>query len=115
MTKTTTSTNLTRRAALKKLAGGAAAFGVGTTLGAPMIWAQSLKDVTLMHVGPSYSIFPDVVVQASADLGFKVEMQNAWTADIMTRMMSQPESIDIADLEFWALQRIWRAGSDRSA
>jgi putative spermidine/putrescine transport system substrate-binding protein len=110
MTKTTTSTNLTRRAALKQLAGGAAAFGAGTTLGAPMIWAQSLKDVTLMHVGPSYSIFPDVVAQASADLGFKVEMQNAWTADIMTRMMSQPESIDIADLEFWALQRIWRAG-----
>ena len=108
--KTLSPARISRRTALKRLGAGAAAFGAGTTLGAPMIWSQTLKDVTLMHVGPSYSIFPDIVAQASADLGFKVEMQNAWTADIMARMLSQPESIDIADLEFWALQRIWRAG-----
>jgi len=100
---------ISRRAALKQLGAGAVALGAGSTLGAPSVWSQTLKDVTLMHVGPSYSIFPDIAAQASKDLGFKVQMQNAWTADIMARMMAQPDSIDIADLEFWALQRIWRS------
>jgi putative spermidine/putrescine transport system substrate-binding protein len=62
-----------------------------------------------MHVGPSYSIFADITNAASADLGFKVEMQNAWTDAIMARVVGQPETIDIADLEFWAMQRIWRS------
>ncbi len=100
-----TAASVNRRTMLKTLAGA----GVGSVLGAPMIWAQSLKDVSLMHVGPSYSIFADVAAAASADLGFKVEMQNAWTDAIMARVIGQPETIDIADLEFWALQRIWRS------
>jgi putative spermidine/putrescine transport system substrate-binding protein len=99
---------LTRRAVLKQFGAGAGAAAAGSVLGAPMIWAQTLKDVTLTHVGPSYSIFPDVTTQASADLGFKVEMQNAGTDAIMARVVGQPDTIDIADLEFWALKRIWR-------
>ena len=55
---------VTRRGALRTLAAGAAA-GLGGTLGAPMIWAQTIRDVTLMHVGPAYSIFPDIAAQAS--------------------------------------------------
>lgn len=104
MDKNTKRGTMTRRAAMRTLAAGAAAG-----LGAPMIWAQTIRDVTLMHVGPAYSIFPDIAAQASADLGFKVEMQNAWTDAIMARVLGQPDTIDIADLEFWALQRIWRA------
>lgn len=99
---------LTRRTVLKQLAVAGVA-GAGSMLGAPTIWAQTIKDVTLTHVGPSYSIFPDIAAQASADLGFKVETQNAWTDAIMARVVGQPETIDIADLEFWALQRIWRS------
>jgi putative spermidine/putrescine transport system substrate-binding protein len=94
-----------RRTILKTLAGA----GAGSVLGAPMIWAQSLKEVSLMHVGPSYSIFADIAAAASADLGFRVEMQNASTDAIMARVVGQPETIDIADLEFWAMQRIWRS------
>ena len=73
---------ISRRAALKQLGAGAVALGAGSTLGAPSVWSQTLKDVTLMHVGPSYSIFPDIAAQASKDLGFKVQMQNAWTAEV---------------------------------
>ncbi|MGA9254926.1 MAG: twin-arginine translocation signal domain-containing protein, partial [Roseobacter sp.] len=35
-------TKVSRRNVLK----GGAAFAAGTTLGAPMIWAQNIKDVT---------------------------------------------------------------------
>ena len=96
---------VSRRSLLKTAAGA----GVGSVLGAPMIWAQGLRDVALLHVGPSYSIFEDIAAAASADLGFKIEMQNAGTDAIMARVVGQPETIDIADLEFWALQRIWRS------
>ncbi len=57
-----TAASVNRRTMLKTLAGA----GVGSVLGAPMIWAQSHKDVSLMHVGPSYSIFADVAAAASA-------------------------------------------------
>jgi putative spermidine/putrescine transport system substrate-binding protein len=101
----------TRRSALKQLGSGAAVIAGSSVLGAPTIWAQEIKNVTLLHLGPSYSIFPDIVQQASADLGFKIEMQHAWTDGIMARVLSQPNTVDIADLEFWATQRIWRRGN----
>lgn len=111
MRKSDKSTGITRRSALKQLGASTALAGAGSVLGAPMIWAQEIKDVTLLHLGPSYSVFPDMVEQASADLGFKVEMQNAWTDGIMARVVNQPDTLDIADLEFWATQRVWRRGN----
>ncbi len=100
--------NVSRRSVLKKIGAGGVVAGAASVLGAPTIWAQNLKDVRLLHLGPAYSIFPDITEQASADLGFKVEMQHAWTDGIMARVVNQPDTLDIADLEFWAVQRIWR-------
>ncbi len=108
MTKTN---KLTRRTALKQMGVTAGLAGAGSVLGAPMIWAQNIQDVTLLHLGPSYSTFPDMVEKASADLGFKVEMQNAFTDGIMARVVNQPDTLDIADLEFWATQRVWSRGN----
>lgn len=111
MRDSTKATSITRRSALKKLGASTALAGASSVLGAPMIWAQDIKDVTLLHLGPSYAVFPDMVEQASADLGFKIELQHAWTDGIMARVVNQPDTLDIADLEFWATQRIWRRGN----
>jgi putative spermidine/putrescine transport system substrate-binding protein len=108
MQKSNKSGKVTRRTALKQIAAGVAMAGAGNTLAAPMVWANKLKDVTLLHLGPAYSVFPDITKQASADLGFKVDMQHAWTDAIMARVINQPDTLDIADLEFWAVQRVWR-------
>ncbi len=105
------STEISRRTALKQLGAGTALAGAGSVLGAPMIWAQNIKDVKLLHLGPSYAVFPDMVEQASKDLGFTVELQHAWTDGIMARVVNQPDTLDIADLEFWATQRVWRRGN----
>jgi spermidine/putrescine-binding protein len=91
-----------RRALLK--AGGAllgSAAGAGALTGFPTIWAQEIKDIELRHVGVSYSVVKAIGDQASKDLGFKVTMQNLDTTAAINRFITQPDSVDIADVEGW--------------
>jgi putative spermidine/putrescine transport system substrate-binding protein len=104
------SAGLTRRGFLKTSAATAGVAAGSGVLGAPMIWAQNIKDVTLNQVGPSYSVIADIAEKASADLGFRIVPQTADSTALMTKVVSQPETIDIADLEFWAMQKVWRSG-----
>jgi putative spermidine/putrescine transport system substrate-binding protein len=93
-----------RRSVLKGAAATAGvAAGSGTLGGFPTIWAQNLKDITLLQVGGSYSAIIDIGRKASEDLGFKVEMQNAAHDALLNRLVTQPESLDIADTEFFFL------------
>ena len=89
---------ISRRSVLK---GGAAIAGSTAITGFPMVWAQNLKDVTLMHTGMSYSTLPDIAKQASQDLGFKVEMSVVDHPGLLNRLVQDPSSLDIADLEIW--------------
>ena len=91
-----------RREVLKGAAAAAGlAAGSGALGGFPTIWAQNIKDVTLLQVGGSYSAIIDIARQASEDLGFKVEMQNVGRDALVNRVVTQPKSLDIADLEYW--------------
>ena len=56
-------------------AGAGLAAGAGAFSGFPTVWAQNIKDITLAHVGGSYSAIKEIGEQATKDLGFKVEMQ----------------------------------------
>ncbi|WP_158818867.1 PotD/PotF family extracellular solute-binding protein [Methylocapsa sp. S129] len=90
---------LTRRRLLKGAATVAGvAAGSGAITGFPTIWAQNIKDVTLTHVGQSFSVIPQIGEQASKDLGFKIDMQTVDYATQLNRLFTQPDSIDIADL-----------------
>ena len=104
------SRRLNRRDALKKIGATAGVVAGSSVLGAPMIWANELANITLNQVGPAYSVYPDICERASKDLGFKIAPQNAYTDALMARIVNQPGTIDIADLEFWAVQKIWRSG-----
>jgi len=93
---------LSRRSLLKGAAALAgAAVGSDIVPGAPTIWAQEIKDIELRHVGVSYSVVKAIGDQAAKDLGFKVTMQNLDTSAAINRFISQPNSVDIADLEGW--------------
>src|SRR5690242_13982387 len=93
---------LSRRALLKAGAAVAgAAAGSDAIRGFPTIWAQEIKDIELRHVGVSYSVVKAIGDQAAKDLGFKVTMQNLDTSAAINRFISQPNSVDIADLEGW--------------
>src|SRR5918996_2983135 len=68
---------LDRRAVLKGAAATAGlAAGSGALSGFPTIWAQNLKDVTLLQVGGSYSSIIHIARQPEAELGLKVENHN---------------------------------------
>ena len=94
--------NLNRRSFLKAGAAAAgAAAGTGAITGFPTIWAQEIKDIELRHVGVSYSVVKAIGDQASKDLGFKVTMQNLDTSAAINRFITQPGTVDIADIEGW--------------
>src|SRR6202789_1001288 len=78
-----------------------AAVGTDAITGFPTIWAQEIKDIELRHVGVSYSVVKAIGDQAAKDLGFKVTMQNLDTSAAINRFITQPNSVDIADLEGW--------------
>lgn len=97
-----------RRDMLK--AGAGAAVAASGTLAAPMVWAQNIKDITLMHVGGAYSAMKPIAEQASKDLGFKIEMQNLGFEPLVARVATQPNTIDIADLSFVSMPAITPRG-----
>src|SRR4029434_1544599 len=89
-----------RRGVLKAGAAVAgAAIGSEAIRGFPTIWAQEIKDIELRHVGVSYSVVKAIGDQAAKDLGFKVTMQNLDTSAAINRFITQPNSVDIADVE----------------
>ena len=79
------------------------AAGSGVVIGVPTIWAQKLTDITLTQVGGSYAAIIDIARQATKDLGFNIAMQNAAADAVVNRVATQPQSLDIADLEQWML------------
>lgn len=88
-------TSITRRGLLK---GAGVAAGSGLVGGFPTVWAQNIKDIKLVHMGQSYSTIPAIARKASEELGFTIEMQTVDTATQINRLLTQPQSIDVADL-----------------
>jgi putative spermidine/putrescine transport system substrate-binding protein len=90
---------LSRRKLLKAAAAGVGvAAGSGAMRGFPTVWAQSIKDIKLVHAGGSYSAIKEIADQATKDLGFTVEMQAIDPATQLNRSLTQPKTIDINDI-----------------
>src|SRR5689334_2246188 len=101
-----------RRRFLKTAAVGAgAAASTGLIDGFPLVWSQNIKDVKLVQVGGSYSAIKEIADQATKDLGFKVEMQTAPHDALLNRLVTQPQSIDIADIEYFFQHHLIKRGT----
>lgn len=98
-----------RRTLLKGAA--AATVAAGTITGAPMIWAQNIKDVTLRQFGTGVSNLNDVANKVKEDLGFNLEMTALDSDSVAQRAATQPKSFDIADIEYWICKKVWPAGN----
>ena len=96
-----------RRSVLK---GGAAAV-TASAFPAPMIWAQEIKDVVLRQAGTGVSAFNEVAAKVKEDLGFTLEMTALDSDAVTQRVATQPDSYDIADIEYWICKKVWPTGN----
>ena len=96
-----------RRSMLK--AGGAAV--AATALPAPMVWGQQTKDITLRQFGTGVSNLNEVAQKVKEDLGFTLEMTALDSDSVTQRAATQPDSFDIADIEYWICKKVWPTGN----
>ncbi len=96
-----------RRSMLK--ASGAAV--AAAALPAPMVWGQAIKDVTLRQFGTGVSNLNEVAAKVKEDLGFTLEMTALDSDSVTQRAATQPDSFDIADIEYWICKKVWPTGN----
>jgi putative spermidine/putrescine transport system substrate-binding protein len=81
------------------------------TLAAPMVWGQAIKDVTLRQFGTGVSNLNEVATKVKEDLGFTLEMTALDSDSVTQRAATQPDSFDIADIEYWICKKVWPTGN----
>ena len=102
---------LSRRSFLKAtgvVAG--AAVGSGAITGFPMIWAQNIKNVTLRQFGTGVSNLNAIAEKAKEDLGINLQLTALDSDAVTQRAITQPNSYDIADIEYWIAKKVFPAG-----
>ncbi|MFA8387870.1 MAG: PotD/PotF family extracellular solute-binding protein [Pelagibaca sp.] len=104
MTRYTKRNGLSRRTLLKT--GIAAAAG---TVASPMVWAQS--NIVLRQAGTGVSAFNEIANKAFEDLGITLEMTALDSDSVTQRVATQPDSFDIADIEYWICKKVWPTGN----
>ena len=98
-----------RRKVLKGAAGLAGAAVGSGVVGAPMIWAQNIKNITLRQCGTGVSAFNEIAEKAKADLGFTLQMTALDSDAVVQRVVTQPNSFDIGDIEYWMVKKVFPA------
>ena len=105
MNEATTRTMVSRRDVLR----GAAALGGGALLGAPAI--VSGQPVTLRYLGTAVNQSKEIAQRVKADLGIVIEYVTVTTDDVSKRIITQPASFDVADVEYFQLRKLMPSGS----
>ena len=107
MTKTR-STSASRRDILK---GGAALAGIaaGSTICAPAV--HSAEPITLRYLSTATNQAPAIAEQAFKETGIKIEYVSVTTDEVTKRIITQPNSFDLVDTEFFSLKKLTPAGN----
>ncbi|THF48027.1 ABC transporter substrate-binding protein [Allorhizobium terrae] len=104
-----TKSGVSRRALLKTGAAAAGlAAGSGIITGFPTIWAQT--KITLRQFGTGVSNINAIAEKCKADLGITLEMTATDSDAAAQRAVTQPNSYDIADIEYWIAKKVFPAG-----
>jgi len=104
---------VSRRGLLKGAAAAATgvAIGSGAITGFPAIWAQNIKNITLRQIGTGVSAQNPIADRAKADLGFTLQMTALDSDSAAQRVATQPNSYDIADVEYWICKKVFPTGN----
>jgi putative spermidine/putrescine transport system substrate-binding protein len=100
---------ISRRTLLKT---GAAAVGAiagsGAITGFPTIWAQN--PITLRQFGTGVSNINAIAEKCKEDLGITLEVTATDSDAAAQRAVTQPDSYDIADIEYWIAKKVFPSG-----
>jgi putative spermidine/putrescine transport system substrate-binding protein len=110
MTETIKHIGISRRSMLKGSAAAmaGAAIGSGAITGFPTIWAQN--PITLRQFGTGVSNLNAIAEKCKEDLGITLEMTATDSDAAAQRAVTQPDSYDIADIEYWILKKVFPSG-----
>ena len=111
MTKETKSTTaFDRRSVLKGAAGAlGVAAGSGAITGFPYV--RSAEPKVLRYLGTAVNEGDDISKKLFADTGIKIEYVTATTDDITKRVVTQPNSFDVLDTEYFSLKKLVPSGN----
>ena len=98
---------LSRRAVLR--AGAGLAAGSGAITGFPAIHAQEPK--VLRYLGTAVNEGDDISKKCLADTGIKIEYITVTTDDVTKRVVTQPNSFDVLDTEYFSLKKLVPSGN----
>jgi putative spermidine/putrescine transport system substrate-binding protein len=84
------------------------AAGSGAITGFPTIWAQS--NITLRQFGTGVSNLNAIADRCKQDLGITLQMTALDSDAVAQRAVTQPDSYDIADIEYWICKKVFPAG-----
>jgi len=88
---------------------GAAALTGSALLGAPAI--VSAQPVTLRYLGTAVNQSKEIAQRVKADLGIVIEYVPVTTDDVSKRIITQPASFDVADVEYFQLRKLMPSGN----
>ena len=105
-----TAKGVSRRAVLKGAAGLAgAAAGSGAITGFPAVWSQ--EDKVLRYLGTAVNQSDDITKKVKQDTGITIQNIVATTDDVTKRVITQPNSFDVLDTEFFSLKKFVPSGN----
>lgn len=98
---------LTRRQMLKTTAAGAAATAFVAK--APAIHAA--EDKVLRYLGTAVNQSADIAAKVKEDLGITIEYIPVTTDEVTKRIVTQPNSFDVVDSEYFSLKKLMPSGN----
>ncbi|WP_319520494.1 PotD/PotF family extracellular solute-binding protein [uncultured Martelella sp.] len=108
---TGTKSKISRRSVLKGAAAlGGAAAGSGVITGFPTIWAQNIKDIVLRSTSTGTASANAIAAKAKEDLGITIQMTALDTDSVNNRIVTQPNSYELADIEYFSCKKIFPTG-----
>jgi putative spermidine/putrescine transport system substrate-binding protein len=108
--KTTSKGAVSRRTLLKTAAGAVgAAAGTGVITGFPYI--RSAEPKVLRYLGTAVNQSDDITKKVLADTGITIQNIVATTDDVTKKVVTQPDSFDILDTEYFSLKKLVPSGN----
>src|SRR5471032_2527574 len=105
-----TNKGVNRRTVLKGAASVAGlAAGSGAITGFPYVMSAELK--VLRYLGTAVNEGDDISKKCLEDTGIKIEYITATTDDVTKRVITQPNSFDVLDTEYFSLKKLVPSGN----